>query len=362
MLPVPTHSEHDNGPYITAGMVIARNPLTGVQNVSINRIQVHSGNRMAILLLPRHLLAFYKEAEARKQCLEVAVVIGVDPLTLLASQAITPIDFDELEIAGALHGQALPVVKCQTNEVRVPAYSEIVIEGRLLPEVRELEGPFGEFPRYYSAREQREVIQVDAITHRRNPIYHTIVPAEMEHLLLGSIPREATLLAHLQRSFPNVLDVHLSIGGVGRYHLYVKLRKTHEGQPRNVICAAIGAHYDIKQVVVVDEDVEVHDPQQVEWAVATRFQADRDLIIIPGAQGSILDPSTTVGQIIGPGSVPPMHMQGLSAKMGLDATRPVVYHEHVFTRVSIPGESDINVQAEWQVGARVDWQTSGIQR
>ena len=197
MLPVPTHSEHDNGPYITAGMVIARNPLTGVQNVSINRIQVHSGNRMAILLLPRHLLAFYKEAEARKQCLEVAVVIGVDPLTLLASQAITPIDFDELEIAGALHGQALPVVKCQTNEVRVPAYSEIVIEGRLLPEVRELEGPFGEFPRYYSAREQREVIQVDAITHRRNPIYHTIVPAEMEHLLLGSIPREATLLAHL---------------------------------------------------------------------------------------------------------------------------------------------------------------------
>ena len=129
-----------------------------------------------------------------------------------------------------------------------------------------------------------------------------------------------------------------------------------------MICAAIGAHYDIKQVVVVDEDVEVHDPQQVEWAVATRFQADRDLIIIPGAQGSILDPSTTVGQIIGPGSVPPMHMQGLSAKMGLDATRPVVYHEHVFTRVSIPGESDINVQAEWQVGARVDWQTSGIQR
>ena len=131
------------------------------------------------------------------------------------------------------------------------------------------------------------MIQVDAITHRSDPIYHTIVPAEMEHLLLGSIPREATLLAHLQRSFPNVLDVHLAIGGVGRYHLYVKIRKTHEGQPKNVICAAFGAHYDIKQVIVVDDDVQVHEPQQVEWAVATRFQADRDLVVIHGAQGDV---------------------------------------------------------------------------
>ncbi|HEX8789295.1 MAG TPA: UbiD family decarboxylase, partial [Telluria sp.] len=199
LLPIPTHSEHDNGPYITAGLVIARNPVTGVQNVSINRIQVHARDRMAILMLPRHLLAFYKAAEAKDQALEVAVVIGADPLTLLASQAITPIDHDELEIAGALHGAPLPVVKCRTNEVRVPANAEIVIEGRLLPKVREPEGPFGEFPKYYSAQENREVIQVDAVTTRTNPVYHTIVPAEMEHLLLGSIPREATMLAHLQR-------------------------------------------------------------------------------------------------------------------------------------------------------------------
>ncbi len=360
LLPVPTHSEHDNGPYITAGLVIARNPVTGVQNVSINRIQVHSGTRMAILMLPRHLLAFYKEAESRNQVLEVAVVIGVDPLTLLASQAIAPIDYDELGIAGALHGAPLPVVKCQTNEVRVPANSEIVIEGRLLPGVREPEGPFGEFPKYYSARERREVIEVDAITHRHNPIYHTIVPAEMEHLLLGSIPREATLLAHLQRSFPNVLDVHLSIGGVGRYHLFVKLRKTHEGQPKNVICAAFGAHYDIKQVIVVDDDVEVHDPKQVEWAVATRFQADRDLVVIAGAQGSVLDPSTTVGQDYPDGGAPPAHLQGLSAKMGLDATRPVVYHEHVFTKVRVPGEADVDLRQEVRSEARIDWRTGGV--
>jgi len=312
-----------------------------VQNVSINRIQVHAPDRMAILLLPRHLHAFQKAAEAAGDALEVAIAIGVDPLTMLASQAISPIDFDELEIAGALHGRALSVVKCVTNEVRVPADAEIVIEGRILPNVREAEGPFGEFPKYYSAREEREVIQVDALTHRAQPIYHTIVPAEMEHLLLGAIPREATLLAHLQRSHPGVKDVHLSVGGVCRYHLWVQFEKRREGEAKNVILCAFGAHYDIKQVVVVDTDVDIHDPAEIEWAIATRFQADRDLVVIAGAQGSPLDPSTTVGQ---PADAP-SHLQGISAKMGLDATRPVVYEAHVFTRVRIPGQQDVDLDA-----------------
>ena len=341
-LPIPTHSEHDSGPYITAGLVIARNPKTGIQNVSINRIQINSKDRMGVLMLPRHLFAFYQAAEEMGEALPVAVVIGVDPMTLLASQAITPIDHDELEIAGALHGEPLKVVKCVTNDVRVPADAEIVIEGRILPRVREPEGPFGEFPKYYSSREDREVIEVDAITHRRDPIYHTIIPAEMEHLLLGGIPREATLLAHLQRSFPSVLDVHLSVGGVCRYHLYVKMKKRREGESKNVILGAFGGHYDIKQVIVVDDDVDVHDPVQVEWAVATRFQADQDLVVITGAQGSVLDPSTTV-QASRHGLVTPVaHLQGISAKMGLDATRPVQYKEHVFTKVRIPGEDDVD--------------------
>jgi 2,5-furandicarboxylate decarboxylase 1 len=349
LFPIPVHSEHDNGAYITAGLVIARNPKTGIQNVSINRIQVHAARRMAILMLPRHLAAFYQAAEAAGEALPVAVVIGVDPLTLLASQAISPIDRDELEIAGALHGTPLAVAKCLTSEVRVPAAAEIVIEGRILPGVREPEGPFGEFPKYYSAQEAREVIEIDAITHRRDPVYHTIVPAEMEHLLLGAIPREATLLAHLQRTFPGVLDVHLALGGVCRYHLHVKLRKMREGEPKNVILGAFGAHYDIKQVIVVDEDVDVHVPAEVEWAVATRFQADRDLVVISGAQGSILDPSTTVN------APPGAQYQGISAKMGLDATRPVAYEGHVFTRVRIPGEAEVDLAREVDALAAPDW-------
>jgi 2,5-furandicarboxylate decarboxylase 1 len=350
LLPIPTHSEHDSGAYITAGLVIARNPKTGVQNVSINRIQVNSRDRLGILMLPRHLHAFFQTAEAAGEPLQVAIVIGVDPLTALSSQAITPIDFDELTIAGSLHGAPLPVVKCQSSEVRVPAQAEIVIEGRILPRVREPEGPFGEFPKYYSSREAREVIEIDRVTTRRDAIFHTIVPAEMEHLLLGAIPREATLLAHLQRSFPNVTDVHLSVGGVARYHLFVQMKKRREGEPKNVILGAFGGHYDVKHVVVVDDDVDVHDPQEVEWAIATRFQADRDLVVVSGAQGSPLDPSTTVAFAHSHGGKPPLHLQGLSAKMGLDATRPLESAEHVFTRVRVPGEREVDLAAVLQPG------------
>lgn len=348
LLPIPVHSEHDSGAYITAGLVIGRNPRTGVQNVSINRIQVSGPDRLGILMLPRHLHAFYQAAEGAGEPLPVAIVIGVDPLTALSSQAITPIDFDELTIAGSLHGAPLPVVKCQTNEVRVPADAEIVIEGRILPAVREPEGPFGEFPKYYSAREAREVIEIDRVTTRRDPIFHTIVPAEMEHLLLGAIPREATLLAHLQRSFPSVSDVHLSVGGVARYHLFVQMKKRREGEPKNVILGAFGGHYDVKHVVVVDDDVDVHDPQEVEWAIATRFQADRDLVVVSEAQGSVLDPSTTVRFAHSHGGKPPAHLQGISAKMGLDATRPLESAEHVFTRVRVPGEREVDLATALQ--------------
>lgn len=324
-LPIPLHNEHDSAPYVSAGLVIARNPKTGIQNVSINRLQISGPDRMGILMLPRHLHNFYQSAEDAGEPLEVAIAIGVDPATLLASQAIVPIDFDELEVAGALHGQALRVAKCVTNEVRIPADAEVVIEGRLLPNVREEEGPFAEFPQYYGPAGDREVIQVDAITTRSAPMFHTIVSAGMEHLLLGAIPREATIVALLQRSFPGVLDVHLSEGGVCRYHLYVQIRKRNEGEAKNVIAGAFSAHADIKQVIVVDEDVDVHDPRAVEWAVATRFQAGKDLVVLPGALGSKLDPSAD---------------DGLSDKWGLDATMPVKREGLDYVVVHVPGEDD----------------------
>jgi len=342
-LPIPTHNELDSGPYISAGLLISRNAKTGVQNVAIHRLQISGPDRMGVLLLPRHTLAYLQLAEEAGGDLEVAVAVGVDPLTLLASQAIAPLDSDELEIAGALHGTALPVVKCRTNNVRVPAEAEIVIEGRILLRAREPEGPFGEFPQYYGERANRHVLQVDAVTHRRDPLFHTIVGGGLEHLLLGGIPREATLLSHLQRSFPSVQDVHLARGGVCRYHLYVQIRQRSEGEAKNVILGAFGGHYDIKQVIVVDEDVNIHDPNEVEWAVATRFQADRDLVVVTGAQGSRLDPSTR---------------DGVGTKMGLDATVPFGAPPEKYRRIGIPGEHEIDPAALTDPRAAAEWRAA----
>lgn len=339
-LPAPTHNELDSGAYVTAGLLIARNPRTGVQNVSIHRLQISGPDRMGVLLLPRHTLAYLQLAEEAGHDLEVAVAVGVDPLTLLASQAIAPLDTDELEIAGALHGAPLPVVKCRTNAVRVPAEAEIVVEGRVLLREREPEGPFGEFPQYYGERADRHVIAVDAVTHRAHPLFHTIVGGGLEHLLLGGIPREATLLAHLRRSFPGVRDVHLARGGVCRYHLYVQLEQRSEGEAKNVILGAFGGHYDVKQVVVVDPDVDIHDPNEVEWAVATRFQADRDLVVVAGAQGSKLDPSAR---------------EGVGAKMGLDATVPVGAPPLKFKRIGIPGERELDPASLLDLRPAADW-------
>lgn len=328
ILPLPTHNEHDSGPYVTAGLVITRNPETGIQNVAILRCQVSGPNRLGVCVLQRHTHFYYQMAEKAGQPLSVAIVIGVDPLTLLASQAIVPLDRDELEIAGALHGKSLDVVKCQTSDIRVPAEAEIVIEGRFLPEIREPEGPFGEFPQYYGERDNRHVVEVDVITHRKNPIYHTITGGGLEHLMLGGIPREATLLTHLQRTFPNVLDVHLSKGGMCRYHLYVQIKKRFEGEAKNIMMGAFAGHYDVKHVVVVDDDVNIHNPAEVEWAVATRSRADRDVLIVADAQGSRLDPTT---------------VHGVGAKMGIDATTPLDAPPMRFKRIYIPGEETVDV-------------------
>lgn len=338
LMPVPTLNEHDSGPYISAGLTISRDPETGEQNVAILRCQISGPDRIGVLILPRHTDYFYRKAEQAGKPLEVALVVGIDPACLLASQAIVPAGCDELEIAGALVGKSMDVVRCKTNQVRVPAEAEIVIEGHILPKTREPEGPFGEFPQYYGERADRHVMQVDAVTHRHKPIFHAIVGGGLEHLLLGAIPREATILATLQRNFPGVQDVHLALGGVGRYHLYIKLKKTQDGEAKNVLLGAFAAHYDIKHAVVVDTDVDIHDPAEVEWAVSTRFQADRDLVVISHSQGSKLDPSTD---------------NGVGAKMGLDATIPVDAPEMKFKRIRVPGQEDVDLAAV--VVPRGDW-------
>ncbi|PZE20749.1 UbiD family decarboxylase [Paenibacillus xerothermodurans] len=329
LLPIPVHHEKDSGNYITAGLFIVRDPVTRKQNVSIHRLQVSGKNKLGALLLPRHTYHLYKLAEDAGRALECAIVIGVDPVTLLASQASTPFGVDELELAGALRGEPLEVVRCETVDIDVPAFAEIVLEGRILPHVREPEGPFGEFPKYYGPRSDKEVVHITAVTHRNNPMYYTIVPAGYEHLLLGGIPREASLLQSIRQTVPTVKAVHMSPGGTCRYHAIVSIKKRNEGEGKNAIFAALANSFDIKHVVVVDEEVDIFNMEEVEWAVATRFQAETDLVVVHNALGSKLDPSTA---------------GGVGSKMGLDCTVPLNSEPMRYLRVRIPGYDNMNVE------------------
>ncbi len=328
-LPIPVHHEKDSGPYITAGVVVAQNPETGEKNVSIHRLQVTDKNHLGILMLPRHLMHFQRIAEKKNQPLDIAIVIGLDPIVMLSSQALTPLGQDEFRIASALYGEPMELVRCETVGLEVPAQAEIVLEGRILPNVRKPEGPFGEYPKYYGPREAREHIEVTCMTSRKHPIFQTIVPATPEHLLLGTIPREGGILQLVRHAVPTVSAVHLTPGGTGRYHLVIQMEKKNEGEAKNAMCAAFGSSQEVKHVVVVDKDVDIFDPIEVNWAIATRCQAARDVMIISGACGNKLDPST---------------YNGLSDKMGIDATVPLGEPEGKFEKIRIPGENNIHLE------------------
>ena len=329
-LPVPVHHEKDGGAYITAGVLIAEDPKTGIGNLSIHRLQVLGRNRLGILILPRHLSHLYRAAEAAGEPLDVAIAIGLDPLLLLASQAITPLGVDERTIASALYAEPLELVRGETVALDVPAHAEIVLEGKLLPRVREVEGPFGEYPKYYGPASPKPVVEVTAVTTRRSPIYQTIVPASMEHLLLGSLPREGGMLRVIRGAVPNTIGVHLTPGGTCRYHAVVAIDKRNEGEAKNAMFAAFASSQEVKRVVVVDKDVDIFDPIDVEWAIATRFQAGRDLVVVERALGNKLDPSSD---------------DGLGDKMGLDATVPWGADPFRYEKIRIPGQDDIDLAA-----------------
>ena len=330
IFPVPTYHERDAGPYITGGVLIAKDPETGIRNASIHRIRVFHDDVLGLLILPRHLNLCLQKCIQFKRPLEVAVAVGVDPFTLLASQAILPFGVDELEVTNALRASVpLKLARCVSVDLEVPADSEIVFEGIIDPMQTRVEGPFGEFPRYYSPEAPRPIFKLKAICFRKDPFFYSILPASREHLLLGAIPREASILADVQRAVPSARAVHLAYGGTCRYHLIISLGKQSEGEARMAILAAMANNADIKHVVVVDEDIDIFDMEQVEWAIATRFQGDRDLLVIPKTQCSPLDPSSP---------------EGVGTKLGLDATAPLGGLQKEFKRISIPGYQEINLE------------------
>ena len=211
----------------------------------------------------------------------------------------------------------------------MPVESEIVIEGRILASRREDEGPFGEYPKTYGPKAKRHLIEITAITHREKPIYHTVIPATMEHLLLGGVSREATMMPLLAQASANVKDVRLTPGSGCRYHVVIQIDPKHEGEAKNAIFAALAGSTEVKHVIAVNSDINIDDMQDVEWAFANRVQAGRDIFIITDAMGNKLDPSSR---------------NGTSDKMGIDATIPVGGNLERFEKISIPGFDDLRLE------------------
>lgn len=312
-VPMLTHFSSDRAPYVTSGIIVAEDPDTGVGNMSYHRSMVHSRNELATSLHSRgdlwRMLNTYGE---RRRPMPVAMVIGGHPLFMLAASSRVPYDVDERSIAGGLFGEPLDVVRTPRHGIRVPAWAEIVIEGTIDATARADEGPFGEFSGYSSHRSTNNVLHVDTILRRHDPVLLDVEGGNTdEHLNLARIPRESEMAEKIKDRFPDVRALHYPTSGT-HFHCYVALRQQRPGQARQVMLGLLGWDPYVKTVVAVDEDVDITNDSEVLWALATHFQPHRDLFTVDGLPGSPLDPSS--------GS------DGTTSRMALDATRGPDFH------------------------------------
>ncbi len=318
--PIPKLFPGDAGRYITAGVWVAE--WEGRRNLSFHRIQVLDSTRGACRIVPRHLYHMYQEALKAGQELKVAVCIGLDPWNLIAGGMSVEYGVDEMRIASALKrrtlGSPAQAVRIR-NGLAVPAEAEYVLEGRLVNE-RVREGPFVDAVRTYDRVREEPVLVVDRVYHRDDPIFHIIVGGLDEHFMFMGMPREPIIHQAVSRAVPRVKAVRLTEGGCAWLHGVVSIRKQHPGDGKNAIMAAFGAHTSMKQVTIVDEDIDVFDDRDVEWAVATRFQADRGLVVLHGVRGSSIDPSAN---------------DGITSKVGIDATRPWAGKPEMFDKATL---------------------------
>src|SRR5947207_14387648 len=309
-LPIPTYFPGDAGRYLTAGMLVARDPETGVETEGYHRFQIKGRTKMGVSLHSRRrMFEYQRRAEARGQSLPCAVVLGLHPLVSMGSLAYPPPDVGKFEVVGGLFGEPMEVAPCLTADLHVPAHAEIVIEGEILPGVREPEGPFGEFTGYFSRRSTEHVFVAAAIARRDRPWFQSIVSGRAgDHITTLGLIREAEIWNALSRTIPNVTGVHVPLSGTPSFTAYVAIKQGRPGEAKQVIPVVLGVDHYLKLVIVVDDDIDVFDDSDVMWAVATRMQADRDLVTISGSLGALLDPSADE--------------QGVTAKLGIDATRP----------------------------------------
>lgn len=331
--PLPLISEHDGGRYISAGVVLARDPETGRQNMAICRLQLRTPDTLGCYMAPTHSSQFLELHRRRGQRMEVAVAIGCHPAVMVASQLLVP--FDEMDAAGGILGEPLRAARGRTVDLLVPADAEIVVEGWIDPDERDEEGPFGEFPGTYAPRRANPVLHVTAVTTRSQPWFQMIVGGRHpEHLVTGAIAREAGLLRAIRAVVPGTRQVVLTEGGNCRFHAVVAIDQRNRGEGKLAITAAFANQDLIKHVVVVDGDIDPADPVEVEWAIATRIRAHEDLVVIPGMKSNPVDQ---------------MSVDRTITKLGIDATLPMegTTAAQPKPRPAVPAAVHDAVRARW---------------
>ena len=292
LLPVPHWFEREAAPYITAGVIVAKDSQTGRRNVSIARLRLEGGNRLMAGIAKNHHLAILAEKAQADGCvLEIAVAIGNHAAVLLGSQMYVELGDDEFDIAGGLLGCAIELVKCKTVDLEVPAHAEVILEGRLLPDELIDEGPVSEFPGFYVDYGAGLAAEISLISHRADAVYQAILPGYAdEHCLLGAIAIGTTLTRDLQRMIPAVRRVFVTDGGMGRLHAVIVMHRPRFGEGKRAIIFAMGLVNLLKLVIVVEDDIDPEDPRQVEWSLAARFRGHEDLIVLPDVKADRCDP------------------------------------------------------------------------
>ncbi len=329
-IPVLTYRERDASPYFSAAVTMARDPVTGETGMGIYRIQVRGRNMVSLNFQNPPLTDFLRKAEAMGKELEVAIVLGLDPLSFIASVFPVKPGTDRFEIAGGLRGRAVELVKCKTVDVLVPAHAEFVLEGRVRPGLREKEGPFGESGGVYQEG-RNPLARITAIMHRKKPVYQTLLSYSGEDTTLMSVSLESILMDSFRANHPGVTAVALDT--FNRSNLIVSMRKSSDREPKQVLKQVLAIPM-VKTAIVVDEDIDPKDSRGLGFAIATRYQPRQGTLVIEEARASSLDPSAR-----------PTKAGRMTSKLGIDATRPLAAPKARFEMIRMSARAKAAVNA-----------------
>jgi len=328
ILPIVTHFENESGPFITSSIIYAKNPEKGTQNSSFHRLMPLDKKHFSVRMVEgRDLHRAFNHAKKKKKDLKVAITIGVHPAISIAGAYQADWGKDELEIANSILKGKLRLTECPYSGMLVPSGAEIVLEGKILHNKTHREWMV-EMLRTYDLARSQPVFELETLYYRNNPIFHDILSGYSEHRLLMGMPIEAKLNRKLKKSFVQTNQVSMTNGGSNWLHAVVQIKKRKDSEPKKIIKKTFETHRSLKMVTIVDDDIDPNDAESVEYAMATRFQADSDLVIIKNVRGSSLDPSSDQKNL-------------KTAKLGIDATKPLSKRKEGFEIAKIPKFNNI---------------------